>query len=71
MWIRIASLVAMGITVFGLPAGAVEHSKHNQTFKVAQYCLPNDDEPGVKNDVYCMSEFYEGPAESSGRYQMP
>jgi hypothetical protein len=28
MWIRIASLVVMGIIAFGLPAGAAEHSNH-------------------------------------------
>ena len=35
------------------PASADDHNK-NQMVKPAQYCMPDDDVPGGKGDLYCL-----------------
>jgi hypothetical protein len=51
-----AMAVVAGITALALPVATVNRGDHNkdQMVKFAQYCMPDDDELGEKNDLYCL-----------------
>ena len=51
---RITLVLIFAITLIATaPASAEDHNK-NQMIKPAQYCMPEDDEPGGKSDLYCL-----------------
>ena len=55
MSFRMAMAVLTGVISFALPVASASRGDHNkdQIVKVAQYCMPDDDEPGAKSDLYC------------------
>jgi hypothetical protein len=50
MSIKIATAVMTGIIALAAAAAGDSNRNKDQTFKAAQYCVPNDDEPGAKSD---------------------
>jgi hypothetical protein len=55
MWFRIATAVAVGVIALALPIATAQQDDRGKekAFKVAQYCVPDEAEPGSMSDLYC------------------
>jgi len=56
MSFRMAMAVVTGVISLVLLVATASRGDHNkdQMVKAAQYCMPDDDEAGEKNDLYCL-----------------
>jgi hypothetical protein len=56
MSFRIATAVTAGVIALALPVATAQHTDRSkdQMFKVAQYCVPDEGEPGTTSDLYCL-----------------
>jgi hypothetical protein len=56
MSFRIATAVAAGVIALALPIATAQHNDRgkDEIFKTAQYCVPDEGEPGAKSDLYCL-----------------
>jgi hypothetical protein len=52
---KISMAVAAAIIAFALPASIAGRANRNNehTFKLAQYCVPENDTPGPQRTIYC------------------
>jgi len=53
---RMAMVVVVGVIALALPVATAHHNDRNkdQMLKAAQYCMPDDEDPGAKSDLYCL-----------------
>jgi hypothetical protein len=56
MSFRIATAVAAGIIALALPIATAQHNDRSkdETFRTAQYCVPDEGDSGANSDVYCL-----------------
>jgi len=53
---RMAMAVVVGVIALAFPVATAHHNDRNknQMLKAAQYCMPDDEDPGAKSDLYCL-----------------
>jgi len=51
---RITLALVFAVALIATATASAADRNKNQMVKPAQYCVPDDDEPGGKSDLYCL-----------------
>jgi len=56
MSFRIETAVAAGLIALALSVTTAQHNDRNkeETFRTAQYCVPDEGESGANSELYCL-----------------